>query len=182
MIALDYVLRSIILRSKIMNILMNIDICKLLSRRIFTSSYCQPLCMSRLIRLVSQQIFSEHLVYASTISAVREFNVKLERHKNWLQLRVWRRYPRRPDTHIPISHEMYCGCVLIDPQVHWWLLNCGWCEQNGTLGRLIWPYVVGETGWGTVWCQGVMCEALGWKGVRVPDLGKNWGKESRGDM
>ena len=68
-----------------MNILMNIDICKLLSRRIFTSSYCHPLCMNRLIRLVIQQIFIEHLLYAGTISAIREFNVKLGRHKNCLQ-------------------------------------------------------------------------------------------------
>lgn len=71
MIALEYILRNIILRSKIMNILMNIDICKLLSRKIFTSSYCQLLRMNRLIHLVIQQIFIKHLVYASTISAVR---------------------------------------------------------------------------------------------------------------
>lgn len=97
MIALDYVIGNITLRSKIMNILMNIGICKLLSRRIFTSSYCQPLCMNRLIHLLIQQIFIEHLVYAITVSAAREFNVKLGRYKNGLQLGGWRRSPRRPD-------------------------------------------------------------------------------------
>lgn len=35
MIALEYILRNIILRSKIMNILMNIDICKLLFQKNF---------------------------------------------------------------------------------------------------------------------------------------------------
>lgn len=50
-----------------MNFLMNIDICKLQSRRIFSSSYCQLLCMSKFIHLGTQQIFNEHLLHAGTM-------------------------------------------------------------------------------------------------------------------
>lgn len=88
MVALEYVLRNVILMSKIMNTLMNIDIWRLLSRRIFSSSYFQPLSLSRFIPLVIQQVFNEHLLYPGSISSVGEFNVKYRRHKNWLHLGV----------------------------------------------------------------------------------------------
>lgn len=169
MIALEYVLRNNILRSNIMNILMNIDVCKLLSTRIFSSSYCQPLCMRKFIHWVILQIFNEYLFYAGIISAVGEFNVKWGRHRDWPQLGGWGRSPRRPGLFSRLAVKCVVVCfkrcesplVLFEQWLTW---------ISGALERLIWPSVVGEIGW---LGEKELCENLGWKAVRVSKPGKN---------
>ena len=110
MIVLEYILRNIILRSKMINNLMSIDIWKLLCRRIFNSSYCQPLCMSRFMHLVIQQIFIENLLYAGTISAIEEFNVKYGRHKKLIKIEGLGKVAQKARATQKISQEECCGC------------------------------------------------------------------------